>query len=278
MKKLLIFPMAAVFTFALLTSCNNETTDVSATEAAKEESILQLKNELMILNDSYKIQTNSGPSKIKISKFWRKFWTALADGGAALLGGDLGGAVAVSELVWKVTEPEKASEGADSSLKASSAKNVEENSAGDIHNQTILDMYEIYGDTLSTLSMEDITKISLEESAKYTGKTYTEAEIEKTVSFVKSMIDAIDAEKSLDDNIANLKTLATTDAQKQALDVTAVIFDGLQYVDDSDTTFVKKVTEAIYASDLPTEMKKSLEQTVSVSDASKKLWNTDDAN
>lgn len=52
-----------------------------------------------------------------------------------------------------------------------------------------------------------------------------------------------------------------------------VLLEGLQLVDDNDTTYFKEAGELIMKSDLPIERKNNLNSALSVGYASAKLWN-----
>lgn len=87
--------------------------------------------------------------------------------------------------------------------------------------------------------------------------------------------DNFDTNSSISENINRLKTLADTQDKKDALEISGMVLDGLQYVEDADTTYIKRIDRTITDSNINPNLKRMVKDGVSVANASALLWNGD---
>ena len=66
----------------------------------------------------------------------------------------------------------------------------------------------------------------------------------------------------------------TAETVKEELDVCGIFLEGLQMVDDNDTTYVSSAIELIDNSQLTPSQKMRMKESLSIGYASAKLWNT----
>ena len=87
--------------------------------------------------------------------------------------------------------------------------------------------------------------------------------------------DNFDTNSSISENINRLKTLADTQDKKDALEISGMVLDGLQYVEDADTTYIKRIDRTITDSNINPNLKRMVKDGVSLANASALLWNGD---
>ena len=121
---------------------------------------------------------------------------------------------------------------------------------------------------------EEIFSVVFCALEKETGNTLSNTEKSRIIDCTNTIINSFDVNKSVSEYIDDLILQTTNQQKKYALDVCKTVLDGLQYIDDTDTTYVKSVTETISNSNLSKELKKSIMDGISIADASAKLWNT----
>ncbi|MBQ8064807.1 MAG: hypothetical protein IJ200_04025 [Prevotella sp.] len=261
-----------------LLSCTNETINKEPLDNNKTIAIKEVKSELYVLNASYK---GSFSSQKRMPKWLRWLIFAAADA-AGGVGGGVGGACAASTLAWNVTKDElKQDTGVQpdtthhaQAIKSNSLEGLELGSAGYIHNSVISSVYYEYND-LSGMSTEEIINIVFNELESQTGVEMPASKKLELASYALSIIDSFDASKTVEEFFNDLIEQTANPTQKETLEICGMILDGLQYVDDSDTSYVDTATTIIVNSNLDSELKATLVDVISVANASAKLWNTD---
>ncbi len=118
-------------------------------------------------------------------------------------------------------------------------------------------------------------KIVLDEWEKQTGSKMTDSQKENIISFTNTIVNSFDSNKTVEEYYEDLKNQTTDEKQKEALNICGMVLDGLQYVDDNDSSYAETATKIIKNSSIEPSMKATLLDGVSVANASAKLWNTD---
>lgn len=269
MKKNTFFAVACAFMLLFSTSCSNDVVETDTPISKNEtEAVAQLKSDLVNLNKSY---VGNGQNT-RIPKWLRWIITGVADVvGFVASGCDVGDAVAVSNAVWTYTKSE------DKKAVSTAIKDVAQKmpvgSPGLTHNQATLNLFLNNGGSIAGLSVADIVEQSLDETTKLTGRQYYPKERARILSFTQSIIDRFDSNASVEENIEALKPLAEDQTQLETIELCGVLIEGLQYVDDDDTSYVENATKIINESDLSVEGKKMLLGSLSIAEGSAKLWN-----
>ena len=109
-----------------------------------------------------------------------------------------------------------------------------------------------------------------------TGTSLSTAQKNEIVRQTNRIIETFDVNKSVDEYYKELISQTSDLKQKEALEVCGLVLDGLQYVDDNNTTYIDDVKQIINNSSLDPELKATMLDGVSVANASAKLWNTND--
>lgn len=221
--------------------------------------------------------TQNCKQDLNLKKWFRLLTTTLSDAVAVLLGAkDLGTSTstAVNNLL---TDLEKAINKDDkvSHIKKEALVNVEPGSAGYIHNKVIINLYEKYGTSIDTLTTEQLVDLSSKEVCTLTDENNLPISKSDAVLLVNNIAGKMDLTKSISENIENLKTLTIDPELQNKLEICGTFIEGLQMVDDNDTTYVKSAHDLIINSNLPTNDKIELQNALSVGYASAKLWNTE---
>lgn len=103
----------------------------------------------------------------------------------------------------------------------------------------------------------------------------TDSQKENIISFTNTIVNSFDSNKTVEEYYEDLKNQTTDEKQKEALNICGMVLDGLQYVDDNDSSYAETATKIIKNSSIEPSMKATLLDGVSVANASAKLWNTD---
>lgn len=280
MKK--IFALA--FVAMLFISCSNkETNNAIPADVTENTEIAALKNDLLALNNEMfgqQIETRA--------KWWKFLLTAIADAGVGLTTGNVGFAISASSLTWTVlkdvhrkveskadNDPVKSVN--DSTFAMSYLEIDDEDNDGIIHNQVILNLYEKYGEELFALPEETLLQIVAEEVAAITGCLAEEVipDITAAKSDMKVYTDAYIESRSIDEYIEYLKI--ANPEKSDALDVLKITLDGFQFIDTTvdNGDYASRVIDVIDNSDVEATMKEDLKSSVSIANASTRLWNTD---
>lgn len=280
MKK--IFALA--FVAMLFISCSNkETNNAIPVDVTQNTEIAALKNDLLALNNEMfgqQIETRA--------KWWKFLLTAIADAGVGLTTGNVGFAISASSLTWTVlkdvhrkveskadNDPVKSVN--DSTFAMSYLEIDDEDNDGIIHNQVILKLYEKYGEELFALPEETLLQIVAEEVAAITGCLAEEVipDITAAKSEMKVYTDAYIESRSVDEYIEYLKI--ANPEKSDALDVLKITLDGFQFIDTTvdNGDYASRVIDVIDNSDVEATMKEDLKSSVSIANASTRLWNTD---
>lgn len=170
---------------------------------------------------------------------------------------------------------EKLNKAPSSSLKSNALDGLEIGSAGYIHNKVLIDMYEKYGESMDTLTTEQLLDLASNDVYNLTGEANLPLSKSDAVLLVDNVVSKMDLTKSISENIESLKTLTIDPELQSKLDICGTFIEGLQMVDDNDSTYFESANELIINSDLPTADKLELQDALSVGYASAKLWNTE---
>ncbi|MDE6147501.1 MAG: hypothetical protein K2G18_05525 [Bacteroidales bacterium] len=288
MKKI-VFIMAFLATF--LVSCSNKETAVTVptVDVPQSTEVIALKNDLLALNNEM-----FGQQIDTKARWWKYLLTAIADAGVGLITGNVGFAISASSLTWTVFKD--VSKTSDNNIESDPVKSVNdpvfatsyldidddcplEDNDGMIHNQVILNLYEIYGEDLFDLPEETLLQIVAEEVAAITGCTVEEVvpDIASATADMKVYTDAYLESSSIDEYIEHLKT--ANPEKSDALDILKITLEGFQFVDATvdNGEYATRVIEIIDNSNVEEAMKDDLKSSVSIANASARLWNTDAA-
>lgn len=269
MKKVVFYFVSLLLVFASV-SCSSETESVVAEKSeSNQEAVSLLKEDIAAINNAYLPQQSSKGVR-RMPKWLRWIISAAADAGGTLLSGDLSTGISASTLIWNVTKEEK-SVATDKNFKTENIGYIEPNSLGDMHNRITRELYEKYGDKVDTMSIQTI----VERVAEVSHKSISSTEKEKMIRMLTVVKDNFDTNSSISENINRLKTLADTQDKKDALEISGMVLDGLQYVEDADTTYIKRIDRTITDSNINPNLKRMVKDGVSVANASALLWNGD---
>lgn len=266
-----------LFVTVILCSCDNEQLSEEQSIQNDAMAIETVKSNLMHLNVSYMPKPSN---QKRMPKWLRWLIFGAADTAGAIFAG-VPGACSASSLAWTVTKPEMATSSSNSgtttqnapALKTDNLQGLTAGSIGYTHNVVIENAFT-QNENLYVLNNEEVLSIVFNALENETGKTLSNAEKSKIIDCTNTIINSFDTEKSVGEYFDDL-ILQTVDQQKkEALDVCKIILEGLQYVDDSDTSYVEAATEIISNSNLCNELKTTINDGLSVANASAKLWNT----
>ncbi len=259
-------------------SCSNESIDIQESKEVKMESFDNLKKDFMKLNETYEdnnlVSTNE--TRFKFKKWFRALVVCVTDVACFVVDGKIGTSIAASAAANNLLTnlEEKFTNKNKEPIKSSALNNVENGSTGFIHNKALMNLYEIYGDSLELLSTEELLNASMREVSALTEQPYTPA-TEKTCKLVDDAVTKLDFDKTVSENMLSLKSLTDDVVKQEELDICGVILEGLQMVNDEDETYYSSALELINESDIPISEKKVMQEGLSIGYASAKLWNTD---
>lgn len=270
--------MAAAMSVALCVSCSKNSTEAGINDTST--ALASLKSEIVSLNDSY---PNSGNIETK-AKWWHYALVAAADAGGFFLSGGVAGgppavsaAASVSSLVWNVVKEDRTtteSESVPVSVNSPDVALTFVDGEGALHNQIILSLYSQYGEDMFSLPNDQLISLIEQETATLMGVPLSEAAItplmrKKVVYFT---VNAYLTSSTIDEFVNKLKLSATDKAA--LLDIIDEIlegFDSINVVEDNGN-YAQEVNMRIDSSDLPDTTKSTLKATVSVANASSRLW------
>lgn len=277
MKKL-NFLLGVLAIVICLTGCNKESEELPTLSKNEVAAIESVKNELSELNVTYR--SNLVP-QTRIPKWLRWVIFGAADAAGAVFGG-VSGACAASTLAWTVTKAEVSKvettttqEAPASAIKSDNLINIENGSIGYVHNVVIANTMVNNSDIYSK-SSEDVLDIVLTELGNQTGTVISESQKADIISNTTRIVNSFDANKTVEEYYNELIQQTSDLKQKEALEICSIVLDGLQYVDDNDTSYIENATAIVKNSDLEPELKATLLDGISVANASVKLWNTDE--
>ena len=277
MKKL-NFLLGVLAIVICLTGCNKESEELPTLSKNEVAAIESVKNELSELNVTYR--SNLVP-QTRIPKWLRWVIFGAADAAGAVFGG-VSGACAASTLAWTVTKAEVSNvettttqEAPASAIKSDNLINIENGSIGYVHNVVITNTMVNNSDIYSK-SSEDVLDIVLTELGNQTGTVISESQKADIISNTTRIVNSFDANKTVEEYYNELIQQTSDLKQKEALEICSIVLDGLQYVDDNDTSYIENATTIVKNSDLDPELKATLLDGISVANASVKLWNTDE--
>lgn len=277
MKKL-NFLLGVLAIVICLTGCNKESEELPTLSKNEVAAIESVKNELSELNVTYR--SNLVP-QTRIPKWLRWVIFGAADAAGAVFGG-VSGACAASTLAWTVTKAEVSKvettttqEAPASAIKSDNLINIENGSIGYVHNVVIANTMVNNSDIYSK-SSEDVLDIVLTELGNQTGTVISESQKADIISNTTRIVNSFDANKTVEEYYNELIQQTSDLKQKEALEICSIVLDGLQYVDDNDTSYIENATTIVKNSNLEPELKATLLDGISVANASVKLWNTDE--
>lgn len=268
-----------LFIVAGLFSCNNENVCYDKNMDNNVVAIEAVKSDLHNLNASYMPKQGS---QTRMPKWLRLLIFGAADVAGGIWGG-VSGACGASTLAWNVTKHEVKSveetivnDGQDvPTFKDNNLNGIEVGSAGYIHNVVILSAFG-QNEDIYAMNNEDVMAVVFQTLEKETGTTLSDTQKAEIMDCTNKIVNSFDANKSVAEYFSELKLQTTDQKKKEALEICEIVLDGLQYVNDDDTTYVKAATDIIKTSDITPELKATLLDGVSVANASAKLWNTDE--
>lgn len=276
MKTKLVSMFLVVAMVFSVTGCSNEMDENLSKAEPKVEAVSSLKNDLIVLNGTYEAKLPQN-TRFKFKKWFRSLVRCVADVGGWVVSGFKGSTFASASNAANVALDsfEEAVSGSTetSALKSAPLENLEPGSIGYIHNKTIMDLYEKYGEAIDTISTAQLLDITQMEFCSLTGDSCLYMSKEDAVRMVDGIVARLDVNKSVSENMEALKDLTDDPQAKEDLELCGVLLEGLQLVDDNDTTYFKEAGELIMKSDLPIERKNNLNSALSVGYASAKLWN-----
>lgn len=248
--------------------CSNVSDDNVYQGEMKTEALKNLKNDLLVLNSNYENNPEL-QTRFKFKNWFRCLVIAVADVAGTVFG-NLDTGIILSEksngLLDKIEG--SLSKAPSSPLKSNALDGIEVGSAGYIHNKVLIDMYEKYGESMDTLTTEQLLDLASNEVYNLTGEASLPLSKSDAVLLVDNVVGKMDLTKSISENIESLKTLTIDPELQSKLDICGTFIEGLQMVDDNDSTYFESANELIINSDLPTADKLELQDALSVGYAS----------
>lgn len=277
MKQIVSLVLATVLVFSSL-GCSSERDEMFGEKGIKAGAFADLKSDLFKLNKTYENKETSS-TRFKFKKWFRFLLVAVVDVACYVFedhkcGTSVGGSSAANNLLTSI-ENGLTSDKKKTALKETALEGIEYGSTGFIHNQAIINMYEKYGDSLESFSTRELLDASMKEVSEITGCPYVRVS-DETCALVDNAVAKLDPDKSIAENMCSLKTLTNDALKQEELEICGVILEGLQMVEDSDTTYYSSATLLIEQSELPASEKLVLQESLSIGYASAKLWNTDE--
>ena len=267
-----------LFLAVSLVSCNNESICCDQNLEDNVVAVDAIKSDLLDLNVSYK-QVQS--KQKRMPKWLRLLIFGAADVAGGIWGG-VSGACGASSLAWTVTKAEMKAENNSQTtssqmaptFKENNLQGIEKGSIGYIHNSVISSAF-VANEDIYEMDNEEVLAVVFQALEKETDTSLSDAEKAEVINYTNMIVSSFDTNKSVEEYFNDLKTQTSDQKKKDALDICGIVLDGLQYVDDNDTTYVRAATDIIMKSNVSQELKTTLLDGVSVANASAKLWNTD---
>lgn len=268
MKKLAIFALSIIFLLGNM-SCSSEVGEGVSTNICQDSIALNTLNEqIKSINNSYVQKDTRG-----IKKWFRWLVCSAVDVGAYLLGDDLGDAVAASRLAWDMTKKEF-------NTKITNEATIKDNflfvkditSVGYLHNKYSFELHENFGDALDTMSTSSLAKVVSDLINRDHMHQTNRTNVEK---ILKGIRRTFNPNLGIKENIDSIKTLTDDNLKKATLEICGSVLDGLQYVNDADTTYIPKVIKTVKGSNINPEVKQQLLNGISIANGSALFWNSD---
>ena len=298
MKKNVFIVLSLVF---VMSSCNstNEDLFMSTPAPVPVEDVTDIQVGLNQLNNSY------AKNVVETRSFWgflRKLGVCLADAAGFIFGGGVDGASKVSELADKylpgnsdksvsnefgmISKDGHIDDGGEQRKQAvfkdCPLSGLKTNEVGYIHNKSILNRFSEGNMFTSTYILREqsidgfLTPANYSEYEELMPEDKLYASQEFSMQTVNDILEPIqnDNDISVHDYVTLLTRKTSDDNIQKQLKITGQVLEGLQYVDDNDTTYITKAREIIENSKSSKEMKEKLLDAISIANASAKLWVT----
>lgn len=305
MRKKTNVVIAVITLTFFMSSCNSAHEDL--VESSSRESVTELQTELSTLNNSYAYNNKNTRS---IWKFLRSLAVCCADVAGYIYGRNVETACKASEMAdmylpktsivnpndytnkYGFIEVDTSSKvRIDTTTETSIFKDdallgLSPNEVGYVHNKLILDRNQ-KGE--STNPFDSISKNNA-ITVKDMSIPYNFKEVEGLIPSEKLHITNDFSEQTLEEIIEPIKNnnnitvseyiyeldKKTNDIDKKnQLKIMRQILEGLQYVDDNDTTYIAKARDIIRKSKIPNKFMEQLLDASSIAYASAKLWVTE---
>lgn len=231
------------------------------------------------------------------ARWWKYLITAVADAGVGLATGRIDYAISASSLTWTMLKDLSDNSGSSSTAPELGDRNTsiydvdvsltnldvyeeEGLSDGEIHNIVINNIYNVYGEAMFELESEELLVLVANEVASLTNSNPSSviSDIDRACSEVSVYTNAYLRSSSVDDYIAELKAIHPDKADE--LDVLKAALEGFQFIDPEtdDGQYARDVVNLIEDSDIDDASKNTLTSSVSIANASVRLWNNDAIN
>lgn len=238
-----------------------------------------LKKNLLALNDEYSVSQTRAPK-------WLRWLTAsIVDVVTFIIDGGVGGAAGASKVAFDMTKSEansslgieasKSQFSTNEDLKAGSLEGLDVSSVGYLHNKIIIELYKKHDGKFTIFTENLLLDEVFDIEKSVTGFTNTAERITLSRGTIDRILKLHYVCKTIPEYADSAKALTDDQSKKQAIEICGIITDGLQYVDDNDTTYINKVKELIDNSKLDEKTEKLVKEGISIAVASAKLWNTD---
>lgn len=188
-----------------------------------------------------------------------------------------------NQEIWKITEPKETDSSSNSSLQGqnfgTSLTSLKETaqvygSAGRLHNDIVYCVVSQHPNLFNEDASTILARV-LDETTKQTGKVYSADDRKDINELLINMMDCFDADKQVNELIEEYTSLTPNQTIKDALGACGIVLEGLQYVEDNDSTYIEKAIDLVEASTIRPELKTAILNGISVADGSVKLWDTD---
>lgn len=245
-----------------------------------------LKEQLVALNTTLPQRTE----EMTRVRWWKYLLVAAADAGGFFLAGGAGtGAVAVttgctvSTLVWDVIKGEsKSAINTKASLEDTESFSINDaeialscvDGPGLVHNKVIYDLYEDNGEALFDLSKDELLPLVAEKVSIESDCTIEKASllVSDQLDVVEQTVDAYVSSATIDEFVDKIKLSAPDKAV--LLEVVNLILEGFDSIDavEDNGRYCSSVQKIISESEISSGAKEMLVSTVSVANASARLW------
>lgn len=265
-------------------SCNKNEEVVTSASQAQELAMKELKFDIEQLNKEK--FGDAQLSETRIPRWLRWIITVAVDAGVSIAS-NIGTGISASTLAWTVTKDEVTPAVTTSSINppGTSLKyltplapvNGNENDYGYIHNKVICDLYDLYGEGLFDLSIEELLPLVGHKVAEVTGKPYVTPSFTNEQESIELLENAMNLYKKSETSsqfMNGLKRQYPSIANE--LDVLQTTLEGYQHIDINTDKgeYAREVIQLVNKANISDYSKQTIVSGVSVANASTRLWNT----